>query len=93
MKILIDEMYDGFDEKLTNLGHEAQSVKKLVNNKMPLKSDYSVLTYAKKNDMILVTADVENKRGCDENGIKCICPNKDAVFDFIVNALKEFENK
>ena len=50
MKILIDEMYDGFDEKLTNLGHEAQSVKKLVNNKMPLKSDYSVLTYAKKNE-------------------------------------------
>jgi len=93
LKVLIDEMYDGFDEKLNELGYEAQSVKKLVNDDQPLKSDYSVLTYAKDNDMILVTADVENKKGCAENGIKCISPTKQSVFDFILKELKELENK
>ena len=85
-------MYDGYDEKLNELRHEAQSVKKLINEGKPLRSDYSVLTYAKENDMILVTADVENKQGCDENKIKCICPTKETVFQAILNELKKFES-
>lgn len=93
MKILIDEMYEGFDDRLKELGYtEVESVKKLVNDNKPMKSDFSVLKYAKDNDMILVTGDKENEKGCIENNIKYVCPNKDKVFDLILSGLKKYES-
>ncbi len=94
MKILVDEMYDGLDEKLNELkaGYEAYSVKKLIEkDKKPLRSDYSVITYVKENGMILVTEDKENEKGCKENNIPCVCLNKEQVFKTIVECLKEFK--
>ena len=49
MKILIDEMDDGWDEKLKELGFDAFSVKKLRMAGYKLKTDYSVINYAKEN--------------------------------------------
>ena len=60
MKILIDEMDDGWDEKLKELGFDAFSVKKLRMAGYKLKTDYSVINYAKENNMILVTRDTES---------------------------------
>ena len=47
-KILIDEMDDGMDEKLQNIGYDAYSVKKLRADGLKLHTDYSVINYAKK---------------------------------------------
>ena len=51
-KILIDEMDDGMDEKLEKVGFEAYSVKKLRAEGLKLHTDFSVISYAKKNNMI-----------------------------------------
>ena len=45
MKILIDEMDDGWDEKLKELGFDAYSVKKLRVDGHKLRTDYSVINY------------------------------------------------
>ena len=54
-KILIDEMDDGMDDKLKSIGFDAYSVKKLRADGIKLHTDYSILNYAKENNMILVT--------------------------------------
>ncbi|MEX0862163.1 DUF5615 family PIN-like protein [Nitrosopumilus sp.] len=92
MKILVDEMYDGLDEKLIEAGYfEVQSVKKLINSGKKLQSDFSVLNYARDNEMILITADVENKKGCEENNMPCVAIGKINVFDFVKNELEKLE--
>ena len=53
MKILIDEMDDGMDDRLIQLGYDAYSVKKLRVEGKKLHTDYSVINYAKENGMIL----------------------------------------
>lgn len=66
-------MYEGLDEKLIEAGYtETQSVKKLINSGKKIQSDFSVLNYVRDNEMILVTADVEDRKGCEENNIPCI---------------------
>ena len=85
-------MYDGLDEKLNKIdGYEAQSVKKLIAKGMKMKSDYSVLKYAKDNEMVLVTEDKENEKGCIENGIQYVCLNKEQVFNTIAESLKNLK--
>lgn len=70
---------------------EVESVKKLINNGKKLQSDFSVLNYTRENNMILVTADVENKRGCDENNMVCIAIGKSSVLDFVVSELEKLK--
>ena len=92
MKILVDEMYDGLDVQLIEAGYsEVQSVKKLINEGKKLQSDFSVLNYARDNDMILITADVENKKGCEENNMSCIAIGKINVLDFVKIELEKME--
>ena len=94
MKILVDEMYDGLDDKLNELdGYEAQSVKKLIGEGKKLKSDFSVITYAQENKMILVTEDKENEKACIENGFQHVCLNKEQVYNTIVESLKTLNKK
>ena len=59
LKILVDEMDDGWDEKLQKEGFEAYSVKKLRADGKKLHGDRSVINYAEDNNMILVTRDKE----------------------------------
>jgi len=70
-KILVDEMDDGMDEKLSGLGYEAYSVKKLLNKGLKLRTDFSIINYARENDMILVTRDTESGQACVENNLPC----------------------
>lgn len=92
MDALIDEMYDGFDEKINglNLKCKAHRVKKLIADGKPLKADYSVISYAKDNNMVLITADVENSKGCKENGIPCILISQNSILDAMVGQLKQY---
>jgi predicted nuclease of predicted toxin-antitoxin system len=90
MKILIDEMDDGWDEKLKELGHDAYSVKKLRVSGHKLQTDYSVINYAKENDMVLVTRDTENGQACVENDLPCILLDNEEIFKIVTDKLKKF---
>ena len=90
VKILIDEMDDGMDEKLSSIGYDAYSVKKLRTQGFKLHADYSVINYAKENKMILVTRDTESGQACDENSIPCILLDNNEIFKIVLERLKEF---
>ena len=90
VKILIDEMDDGMDEKLSSIGYDAYSVKKLRTQWFKLHTDYSIINYAKDNKMILVTRDTESGQACDENSIPCILLDNNEIFKIVLEKLKEF---
>ena len=90
VKILIDEMDDGMDEKLSSIGYDAYSVKKLRTQGFKLHADYSVINYAKENKMILVTRDTESGQACDENNLPCILLDNDEIFKIVVDKLNSF---
>ena len=90
LKILVDEMDDGMDEKLSSIGYDAYSVKKLRTQGFKLHADYSVINYAKENKMILVTRDTESGQACDENSIPCILLDNNEIFKIVLEKLKEF---
>lgn len=92
MDALIDEMYDGFDEKINdfNLKCKAYSIKKLIADGKQLKTDYSVINYAKDNGMVLIIADVESSKGCEENDIPCILISQNSILDTMVEQLKKY---
>ncbi len=87
-KILVDEMDDGMDEKLIGLGYDAYSVKKLLNKGLKLRTDYSIINYARENDMLLVTRDTESGQACAENNLPCILLDNDEIFKIVVEKLK-----
>ena len=90
LKILVDEMDDGMDEKLEKIGFEAYSVKKLRTEGLNLHTDFSVISYAKENNMIFVTRDTENGEACSENNIPCILLDNDENFKIVLNKLNQF---
>jgi len=90
LKILVDEMNDGMDEKLAKIGFEAYSVKKLRAEGLNLHTDFSVISYAKKNKMILVTRDTESGEACNENDIPCILLDADEIFKIVLDNLRKF---
>ena len=90
LKILVDEMDDGMDEKLAKIGFEAYSVKKLRAEGLNLHTDFSVISYAKKNKMILVTRDTESGEACNENDIPCILLDAHEIFKIVLDNLHKF---
>ncbi len=90
LKILVDEMDDGMDEKLNTLGFEAYSVKKLLTQGKKLRTDYSIINYAKENEMILVSRDTEVGQACKENNLPCILLDNEEIFKIVVQKLKNF---
>ena len=89
-KILIDEMDDGMDEKLNSLGYDAYSIKKLRAEGKKLHTDYSVISYAKENNMILITRDTESGQACEENDLPCVLLDNDEIFKIVIEKLKSF---
>ena len=94
-KILIDEMDDGWDDKLRNMGYDAYSVKKLRTDGHKLRTDghklrtdYSVINFAKENNMILVTRDTESGQACEENNLPFILLDNEEIFKIVVDKLK-----
>jgi predicted nuclease of predicted toxin-antitoxin system len=88
-KILIDEMDDGWDEKLKQLGFDAYSVKKLRAEGKKLRTDYSVINYARENDMILVTRDTESGQACKENNLPYILLDNEEIFKIVLNKINQ----
>tara|TARA_B100000586_G_C19986241_1_gene374255 strand:- start:189 stop:479 length:291 start_codon:yes stop_codon:yes gene_type:complete len=90
VKILVDEMDDGMDEKLKTMGYDAYSVKKLRVEGLKLHTDYSIINYAKENNMVLITRDTESGEACNENGITCVLLDNDEIFKIVLDKLKNF---
>jgi len=90
LKILIDEMDDGWDEKLQKMGFDAYSVKKLRAKGKKLRTDYSVINFAKENDMILVTRDTESGQACEENNLPYILLDNDEIFKIVLDKINQF---
>ena len=88
MKILVDENLDGMDERLNGLGYYAQSVRKLQIAGQKLYSDYSIINYARENDMIIVTKDTEFRKTSEENNFPLILLDDEAILKVIVEKLK-----
>ena len=88
MKVLVDEHSDGWEVKLRERGFEAQSVKKLRNEGVALRADFSVLDYARSNEMVLVTKDRESIMGCREQGIQCVALDDDTLFGLTLYELE-----
>lgn len=90
LKILVDEMDDGMDERLREIGYDAYSVKKLRSDGVKLRADYSVINYARENNMILITRDTENGQACEENKLPYILLDTEEIFKIVVKKLKQF---
>ena len=88
IKILVDEMDDGWDEKLKGLGYDAYSVKKLRMEGKKLRTDYSVINFAKENNMLLITRDTESGQACEENNLPYILLDNDEIFRIVVEKLQ-----
>lgn len=89
-RILIDEMDDGWDEKLRQLGFEAYSVKKLRAEGKKLRTDYSVINYARENNMILITRDTESGQACEENNLPYILLDNEEIFKIVLDKVNRF---
>ena len=90
LKILVDEMDDGMDEKLRDMGYDAYSVKKLRAKGLKLHTDYSVINYAKENSMILITRDTESGEACNENNIPYVLLDINEIFKIVTEKLNSF---
>lgn len=90
MKILVDENLDGMDERLKDLGYDAYSVRKLQMEGKKLASDYSIINYARENNMIIVTKDVEFRKASEENNFPLILLDNEEILKMIVEKLKFF---
>jgi len=90
-KVLFDEMLDGYEVYIQKHHYEAYSVKKLIREGKKLESDYSVISYARDNDMILVTEDAENGKGCEENGFPHVLLDKEKQVEIILEGLKKYD--
>lgn len=88
-KILVDEMDDGWDDKLQKLGFDAYSVKKLRAEGKKLRTDYSVINYARENNMILVTRDTESGQACEENNLPYILLDNDEIFKIVLEKINQ----
>jgi rRNA-processing protein FCF1 len=93
MKVLFDEMYDGYDTKLKEFGYQAFSIKKLIAEGKKLSSDYSVIKYAEENGMIIVTEDVEIGKACKENDIRCVLLDNETIFKIILEELSKYKER
>ncbi|MHA7733714.1 DUF5615 family PIN-like protein [Nitrosopumilus sp. S6] len=90
MKILVDENLDGMDDRLKEHGYDALSVRKLQKTGEKLGSDYSIINYARKNNMIIVTKDTEFRKASEENDFPLILLDDEEILKVIIEKLKNF---
>ena len=64
----------------------------IVESKYDITFWRKIVTYAKDNDMILISADVENQKGCIENDIKFVPINNEIILQVVLDGLKKFND-
>lgn len=83
MKVLVDDMYDGFDDDLRGMGYDAYSVRKLRGREPGMKDDYFVVGYAKEKGMAIVTADTGMAWYCRDAGVRHVLIDKEKLLPVI----------
>ncbi len=83
-RILVDENVDGFGKKLQELGYDVERVKILKRDDSKMAADFNAMTYAKKNEMMIITDDQEMVKGCGLSNIGCIAITDQEVFEEII---------
>lgn len=92
VKVVMDEMYDGWDCILTALGYDAHSIKKIKHGgEDRLEDDYSVITYARKKDMAIVTNDGRVGKDCRKAGIRCVLLDEEDLFGIVKEQLAKLD--
>ena len=92
MKILLDEMCDGWCDRLLLREHDVSSVARLRRQDCNLLNDSAVIAYARDNGMVLVTKDNKCGRDCESAGVPCILLDDDEVFRVLLTKLEGLEN-
>ena len=90
MKVLVDQMYDGLEVNLKDMGHDAYSVRKLSGNEPKMGSDYYAVHYAKEKGMVVVTADAGMGKDCAAAGVRCILIDKEKLLPVIKRELDAY---
>ncbi|SMH71334.1 hypothetical protein [Candidatus Nitrosotalea okcheonensis] len=93
-KVLIDIMRDGLDDTLRKHDYDAHSVKKLCEEQsLNLRSDFSLMKYAEKHNMIIVTEDKDNVLGCRENNMDCVEFGQSDTLEYLLEELEKIMRK
>lgn len=87
MKVLVDQMYDGLEANLRDMGYDAYSVRKISGKEPKMGSDYFAVHYAKENGMVVVTADAGMGKDCAAAGVPCILMDKEKILPVIKREL------
>lgn len=91
MKILVDEMLDGWDLKLQQLGYDAHSMKK-IKGEHGLNDDNSMIGYARENGMVLITKDTRCGRDCWAVDVLCILLDDAKIFKMCLSELDKMKS-
>ena len=91
MKILLDQMSDGWYDRLLYMGHDVYSVTNLRSQGHSLQKDPSVAGYAKDNGMVLVAKDTKLGRYCQVTGIPCILLDDDELYKVLLEKIGEYD--
>ena len=91
MKILVDEMLDGWDLKLQHMGHDAHSMKN-IKDEHGLNDDNSMIGYARENGMTLITKDTRCGRDCEAVGVPCILLDDAKIFKMCMAELDKMKS-
>lgn len=54
-------------------------------------TDYSVINFAKENNILLVTRDTESGQACEENNLPFILLDNEEIFKIVVDKLKHMQ--
>jgi len=79
------------DDRLKKIGYDAYSVRKLQTAGKKLSSDYSIINYARENNMIIITKDTEFRKASEENDFPLILLDDEEILKVIVEKLKNFK--
>lgn len=91
MKVLVDEMLDGWDLKLRQLGYDAHSMKK-IKGEHNLNDDNSMIGYARENGMVLITKDTRCGQNCEAVGVPYILLDDIKIFKMCVAELDKMKS-
>ena len=90
MKILLDQMSNGWYDRLRHIGHDVYKVTELRDQGHDLQDDAAIGDYAKGNGMVLVTRDNKFAKYCKAMDIQHIHLDDDDLFKILRQKLDEY---
>jgi len=90
VKVMVDQMYDGWDYRLRIEGYDAYSAKKTIRrNEDKIDDDYPMITYAREKGMIIITNDGRVGQDCRKAGIRCVVLDDEDLYGIVKGQLAD----